>query len=137
MLRVMTAPVRSHKAMVAFSASALMVVLVAHLVVMATPLHDLAMQRDWSTGTASTDTHHDDADLPAGVQVADLHTGTDCAIIWTVVARQSVGFPVTVAAVPTMSSMIGIAPHSSPPLPRTLSPPLGADWQALLRVFRL
>jgi hypothetical protein len=137
MLSVMVVPEPSHKAMVAFSASALLVILVAHLLVMATPLHDLMMDPDGSAETASVGGHQDAVGLAAGMQVSDMHDGADCAIVWTVLARQAHVFFVTVAFVATLGVVPVVAPHGPPPLPRTLSPPLGPDWQALLQVFRL
>jgi hypothetical protein len=137
MLSMMAAPDRSYKAMVALSASALMVILVAHLVVMATPLHDLRMQAERPTDAASMLEPHDGLRLPVGAQFAAMGDVSDCAIVWTVLARQIPGLSITAVAVSTVSVMLVVAPYGRPPLPRTLSPPLGTDRQALLQVFRL
>ena len=137
MLKVTAVPDRCHNAMVASSASALLVILVAHVIVMATPLHDLLMQSAWSMEAALMPQAQDGVRLPLGAQFAAMDDVTDCAIVWTVLARQAPGFFVTTAVVSTLSVVSVVSPHGLPPLPRTLSPPLGADRQALLQVFRL
>ena len=134
---MMATPVQPHKAMVAFGASALVVLLVAHLVVMATPLHDLVMDSEWSGTAASMNQAQDGVSLPPGVQLASVDDIGDCAIVWTVLARQAPGFPVAAVVVSTVSIVPVVTSFGPPPLPRTLSPPLSADWQALLQVFRI
>lgn len=137
MLRVVLAPDHSHRSIVASSAAVLVAVLVAHLVVMATPLHDLVMDAEWSGEATSVHGAPDGVGLPSGVELASVDHIVDCAIVWTVLARQAPGFPVTAVAVSTVSIASVVTSFGSPPLPRTLSPPLSADWQALLQVFRI
>jgi hypothetical protein len=137
MLRVMLAPDHSHRSIVAYSAAVLFAVLVAHLIVMATPLHDLVMNAEWSEEATSMHRPQDGVGLPPGAQLASLDDMGDCAIVWTVLARQAPGSSVTVAAVSTGSMVPVVASYGSPPMPRTLGPPIDADWQALLQVFRI
>lgn len=137
MLKVMLTPDHSHRSIVASSAAVLFAVLVAHLVVMATPLHDLVMESEWSVEVSPMHRTQDGGSLPPGAQLASMEDIGDCAIVWTVLARRAPGSPVTAVAVSTASVMPGLASFGPPPLPRTLGPPLGADWQALLQVFRI
>ena len=137
MLSVILAPYHSHRSIVASSAAVLFAVLMAHLVVMATPLHDLVMDSEWSGTAASMNRAQDGVGLPPGVQLASVDDIGDCAIVWTVLARQAPGFPVAAVVVSTVSIVPVVTSFGPPPLPRTLSPPLSADWQALLQVFRI
>ena len=137
MLRLALAPDHSHRSIVASSAAILVAVLVAHLVVMATPLHDLVMDAEWSGDAAPMHRAQDGVGLPLGVQLTSVNDIGDCAIVWTVLARQAPGFPVTAVVVSAVSIAPVVTSFGSPPLPRTLGPPLSADWQALLQVFRI
>lgn len=137
MIRATAVPDRCHNAMVVSSALALVVILVAHVVVMATPLHDLLMQPEWPRQTASMHQSQDADNLAPGPQLAAMGDVGDCAIVWTVLARRAPGFLVAAAVVATLSVVPLVFPYGPPPLPRTLSPPLGADRQALLQVFRI
>ena len=137
MLRATIVPDRYHKVLLASSAPVLLVIVVAHVIVMATPLHDLLMQPAWSMETASMLQPQDGIRLPLGAQFASMDDLSDCAIVWTVLARQAPGFFITAAVVSTLSVVPVLVPHGLPPLPRTLSPPLSSDWQALLQVFRI
>jgi hypothetical protein len=137
MLRVMLAPNHSRRSIVACGGAVLFAVLVAHLIVMATPLHYLVMNSDRSVDAASMHQAQDDVSLPLGAQLASMDDIGDCAIVWTVLARQAPGFSAIVGAVSTIANIPMVAPHGPPPLPRTLGPPLGADRQAFLQVFRI
>ena len=137
MLRLALAPDHSHRSIVACSAAALFAVLVAHLVVMATPLHDLVMDAEWSGDAAPMHRAQDGVGLPLGVQLTSVNDIGDCAIVWTVLARQAPGLPVAAVAVSTVTIVPAVTSFGPQPLPRALSPPLSADWQALLQVFRI
>lgn len=137
MLRMMLAPDHSHRSIVASSAAVLFAVLVTHLIVMATPLHDLVMNSDRSEQSTSMHRTQDGVDLPPVAQLASMDDIGDCAIMWTVLSRQAPSLSATVGAVSTLGEMPMVAPHGPPPLPRTLGPPLVVDRQALLQVFRL
>jgi hypothetical protein len=115
----------------------LFAVLVAHLVVMATPLHDLVMDSEWSGEATSMHRAQDGIGLPPGVQPASVDDIGDCAIVWTVLARQVPGSSVPAVVVSTVRIVPVVASYGPPPLPRTLSPPVDADRQALLQVFRI
>ena len=123
-----------HRARAADAAWLMLVVLIAHLALMASSLHDVLMHPETTghdrrvTFAAEPDTAH--------VALVEMDAGQHCRIVWTVLERQ----PTLLAlAWLTFSAPTLAAPTRAAcrPTPRALGPPIHADTQALLQVLLL
>lgn len=94
------------------------------------------MHPERSTGAVSMHQVPHDLGMPDGARVADMDGAADCAISGTPPPQRSLTVAPAVAVMWAVSCTLASLPYSLAPLPRTPSPPVGADRQALLQVFR-
>jgi len=111
----------------------LLLVLLAHLVLMATPFHLAMMDGDQAVQAVMAGAG-DDGHLGQVSLTDPPHP--DCAIEWARVSRASALVLLLVG--PVLGWLLGATPSTQAvrPRPQANSPPAG-DWQALLQVFRL
>jgi hypothetical protein len=117
-------------------AAILVVVLVAHLAFMASPLHDRALAGAAYAVATSPPGARDAMTEIVQRERGDEHTG-HCAIQWvSSVPSKVVGDAAGSGTMPTITGAAG-AFLEWRPLAHALGPPLTEDPQALLQVFRL
>jgi len=131
-------PVPDHtETRAAYGAWMLLVILSAHLVVMATPLHELLMHPEQPVGPAPMHVAQDSPSMLGGPRVAEADAPAHCAILWTLPSQTPLRLTTSAVGVPTAICVLPSLRQGLASVPRTLSPPLGADWQARLQVFRI
>jgi hypothetical protein len=112
----------------------LLVALVAHLALMASPLHTAAMYQD-TGGSAEVAASMDDEASAASAPNSGGSTG--CMIEWASPAT-SLSIQLLVGAIPCdgVRPLLGVV-IAPVPLPQAHGPPGPGDVQALLQVFRI
>jgi hypothetical protein len=114
----------------------LLVILLSHLALMASPLHVVAAHLDDAApARAEVDWHGEIGDTLWPSAATDQHVG-DCAPELVSPAGLALRFPADSA----LSGNVGLLrgdPMTADIVARTLGPPESADTQALLQVFRL
>ncbi len=118
-------------------AGVLVLILLAHLALMASPLHTMAMNPDPGVAPgAMTERDGEVSGSPMAAQPC-LAGSTNCMAVWT---SPSSGRPIYLLMSPVL--LAGVRPGrgeilSLAPVPQALGPPKAASAQALLQVFRL
>jgi hypothetical protein len=112
----------------------MLVVLIAHLALMASSLHDVLMHPE-ATGHDQQATFADETGT-SHVALAEPDSGQHCGVVWTVLERQPTLLPLIwlTFSAPTLAAPTRAACR---PTPRALGPPIRADSQALLQVLLL
>jgi len=115
----------------------LLVVLLVHLGFMATRFHAEAMHVPANEVGADEMARTAEASHDAGAVHAAGVSVEDCAIAWALPPANPVIHAVAGPTLPTRAFYLAGYVGSSCSLPRAIGPPLLADSQALLQVFRL
>ena len=118
-------------------AGVLVLILLAHLALMASPLHAMAMNPDPGAMTgAMTEWGGEVLGPPMAAQPC-LGGSTNCMVVWTSPSSgRSIHLPISPVLLAGVRPLLGEI-LSLRPTPQALGPPKPASAQALLQVFRL